>query len=113
MITDASIVIKSLDGLAARGKTSTGWFFGFKLHVVINHVGELLGAKPAPSQVDYRKPVPDVCASLFGKIYGDEGYLSNALGKQLRDTQGVDLITKVRKNMKLVNHHPFDQTTMR
>jgi hypothetical protein len=29
--------------LARRGKTSTGWFYGLKLHLPINEQGELLG----------------------------------------------------------------------
>ena len=33
---------KVFDGWAARGKTSMGWFFGFKLHLVVNDRGELL-----------------------------------------------------------------------
>jgi hypothetical protein len=33
---------KVFAGLAERGKTSTGWFFGFKLHLMINYHGELL-----------------------------------------------------------------------
>ena len=28
---------KVFTGLAARGKTGMGWFFGFKLHIVFNH----------------------------------------------------------------------------
>ena len=103
---------KVFDGLAARGKTSTGWFFGFKLHAVINHVGELLSVKLTPGNVDDRKPLSDLCPSLFGKLYGDKGYLSKALTEQLR-AQGIDLITKGRKNMKPVEHHPFDQAMLR
>lgn len=103
---------KVFDGLAARGKTSTGWFFGFKLHAVINHVGELLSVKLTPGNVDDRKPLPDLCTSLFGKLYGDKGYLSRKLTETLRK-QGIELITKARKNMKPVEHHPFDQALLR
>lgn len=103
---------KVFDGLAARGKTSTGWFFGFKLHAVINHVGELLSVKLTPGNVNDRKPLPDLCTSLFGKLYGDKGYLSKGLTEQLCK-QGIDLITKVRKNMKPVELHPFDQAMLR
>ncbi|KFB68069.1 MAG: hypothetical protein CAPSK01_002661 [Candidatus Accumulibacter vicinus] len=43
-------------GMAARDKRSTGWFFGFKLHWVIHPLGELLGVKLTPSHIDDRKP---------------------------------------------------------
>jgi hypothetical protein len=51
-------------------------FFGFKLHVIINHLGELLRIQLAPGHVDDRKPIPDLCTSLFGKLYARKGYLA-------------------------------------
>lgn len=97
---------------AARGKTSMGWFFGFKLHAVINHCGELLRIKLTPGNVDDRKPLPDLCAGLFGKLYADKGYLAKALSQTLK-AQGIELITKVRKNMKPVTHSPFDDAILK
>jgi Transposase DDE domain len=46
------------DGRAARGKTSVGWFYGFKLHLVVNDQGELLAFCLTPGNVDDRHPVP-------------------------------------------------------
>ncbi len=100
------------DDLAARGKSSTGWFFGFKLHAVINHQGELLGLRLTPGNIDDRKPVPDLVHSLFGKLYADKGYISGKLAQSLRDL-GVELVTKVRRNMKPIVHSPFDQALLR
>ncbi|UAW63663.1 IS982 family transposase [Mycoavidus sp. HKI] len=100
------------DGLAARGKSSTGWFFGFKLHAVINHQGELLGLRFTPGNIDDRKPVPDLVHSLFGKLYADKGYISRKLAQSLEDL-GVALVTKVRRNMKPIVHTPFDQALFR
>ncbi|EAA0898910.1 IS982 family transposase, partial [Salmonella enterica subsp. enterica] len=51
---------KVFDGHAGRGKSSTGWFFGFKLHVIINHLGEIISAHLTAGNVDDRKPVPDM-----------------------------------------------------
>lgn len=99
-------------GIAARGKTSTGWFFGMKLHLVINHLGELLDIKVTPGNIDDRKPVPGLCAGLFGKLYGDKGYISQALRQKLRAV-GIDLFTKVRKNMKPIAHSGFDQAMLK
>jgi hypothetical protein len=70
---------KVFAGLTARGKTSTGWFFGFKLHLVINDRGELLNVLLTPGNVDDHKPVPKPVVSLFGRVFGDKGYISQAL----------------------------------
>ena len=86
---------KVVPGLAQRGKSSTGWFFGFKLHLIINDHSELLGVRLIPGNVDDRLPVPEMAKGLFG----DRGYLSQALRHTLKQ-QGVELITKLRKNMK-------------
>jgi transposase len=99
-------------GIAARGKSSTGWFFGFKLHIAINHRGELLSMKVTPGNVDDRKPVPYLCRHLFGRVYADKGYLSQELVARLRQQQ-VEFITKVRKNMKPVPRTAFDQALLR
>lgn len=87
------------DGLAAMGRTTMGWFPGFKLHLVINEQGELLGVRLTPGNVDDRRPVPELTRRLWGKLFGDKGYLSQALFEQLRDA-GLHLITNVRKNMR-------------
>ena len=87
-------------GVAQRGKGSMGWFYGFKLHLVINECGELLACQITPGNVDDRKPVPTLCKRLFGKLIADRGYVSQPLFDQLLDTFGVQLITKLRKNMK-------------
>ncbi|MCL5994962.1 MAG: IS982 family transposase [Chloroflexi bacterium] len=87
-------------GLAQRGKTSMGWFYGFKLHLVFNDRGELLNMALTPGNVDDRTPVPDLVQELFGKLFADKGYLSQALFEQLRDAFSLELITKLKKNMK-------------
>jgi hypothetical protein len=86
-------------GIAARGKTSTGWFYGFKLHIVINDQGELLAFAITPGNVDDRKPVPRLTRHLVGKLFGDKGYISQKLFVQLLE-RGLQLITTLRKNMK-------------
>ena len=91
---------KVFAGIAQRGKGSMGWFYGFKLHLVINDCGELLACQITPGNVDDRAPVPTLCKRLFCKLIADRGYVSTALFEQLFDTFGVQLITKLRKNMK-------------
>jgi len=99
-------------GIAARGKSSTGWFFGFKLHIAINHRGELLSMKVTPGNVDDRKPVTFLCRKVFDRVYADKGYIAQWLVERLRQQQ-VTFITKVRKNMKPVQRTPFDQALLR
>src|SRR5450432_3074522 len=85
---------------AARGKTSVGWFYGFKLHLVVNDRGELLAFCLSRGNVDDRHPVPRLVRRLFGKLFGDRGYISQPLAKELFTRQGLHLITKLRKNMR-------------
>jgi transposase len=90
---------KVFAGLAKRGQSSTGWFFGFKLHLVVSHTGALLAFAITPGNVDDRAPVPRLAKRLFGKLFGDKGYLSQALFDALWQ-QRLQLITKLRANMK-------------
>ena len=90
---------KVFAGLAQRGKSSMGWFYGFKLHLVINEQGEVLGLTLTPGQVDDRQPVPQLVRTLRGKLFGDRGYLSQKLFEQLW-AQGLQLVTKLKRNMK-------------
>ncbi len=91
---------KVFKGLAERGKTSTGWFFGFKVHFVFNDRGELLECTLTAGNVDDRKPVPQLVKRVFGKLVGDKGYISKKLRDELRETFRVQLITKLKRNMK-------------
>jgi hypothetical protein len=91
---------KVFAGLAKRGKTSMGWFFGFKLHLIVNDRGELLQFCITPGNVDDRKPVPRLAKKLFGKLFGDKGYISQPLAQTLYQMFDVQLITKLRKKMK-------------
>ena len=90
---------KVFDGLAERGKTTMGWFYGFKLHLIVNEHGDLLAFQLTPGNVDDRKPLPTMAHTLFGKLFGDKGYISKDLFEQLWN-DGLQLITMVRKNMK-------------
>ena len=87
------------EGWAERGKTTMGWFFGFKLHLVINDQGELIAVHLTAGNVDDRRPLPTLFKRLFGKIFGDKGYLSQDLADQFRE-QGIELVTAIRQNMK-------------
>jgi hypothetical protein len=97
---------------ARRGKTSMGWFFGFKLHLAVNDQGELLACCLTPGNVDDRKPVPQMVRRLRGKLIGDRGSISVPL-TQLLFEQGLQLITRLRKNMKNQLMHLSDKLLLR
>ena len=99
-------------GLARLGKTTMGWFFGFKLHLVINECGELLAVQLTPGNTDDRQPVPHLTRGLFGKLFGDKGYISADLFHTLWK-QGVQLITSLRRNMKNVHMPLMDKILLR
>ena len=90
---------RTFKGLAARGHSTMGWFFGFKLHVVMNHRGELMALKITPGNTDDRAPLTEMVAGLEGKLLADKGYISKKLFAELWD-QGLHLITGIRRNMK-------------
>jgi Transposase DDE domain len=94
------MICKYEKNIAARGKTSVDWFFGLKLHLVINDKGELLNFQVTPGNVDDRKPVPDLLQHLFGKVFADKGYISQKLFEELMNSVGVQVITKLKRNMK-------------
>ena len=90
---------KVFAGLAARGKTSTGWFFGFKLHLVFNHERQIVALKLTPGHVNDTTPVPDLTQELIGTVFGDKGYVGQDLAHKLL-RRGLALMTRVRRNMK-------------
>jgi hypothetical protein len=93
---------KTFQGLAARGKTSVGWFYGFKVHVVINGWGEIIDFTiTAGNVVDNNNNVIEkITEKIYGKVYGDKGYLLNADLFEKLYSKGIHVVTKIRSNMK-------------
>lgn len=90
---------KTFDAIAQYGKTSVGWFFGLKLHLVVNHQGELIAFKITPGNRHDSATAQSLLQSLRGLAFGDKGYLGKKLFEILLD-KGLKLITRKRKNMK-------------
>ena len=92
---------KVFKGIATKGQCSMGWFFGFKLHIVINDKGEILDFLFTPANVDDRAPLKNknFHDKIFGKLVADKGYISKSLFDELF-IDGIHLITKIKKNMK-------------
>lgn len=92
---------KVFKGTATTGKSTMGWFHGFKLHIIINDKGELLSFAVTQANVDDREPLKNegFLNAVFGKLFGDKGYISEKLS-QLLFVDGIQLITSIRNNMK-------------
>ncbi|MBO5848542.1 MAG: IS982 family transposase [Bacteroidales bacterium] len=92
---------KVFKGIAMRGQSSMGWFFGFKLHLIINEKGEILNFMITSGNVDDRVPLKyeNFVKEIYGKLVGDKGYISQELFRELF-VNGIQLVTKIKNNMK-------------
>ncbi len=92
---------KTFKGIATTGKSTMGWFYGFKLHLIINDKGEILNFVITQANIDDRAPLKNknFIEAIKGKLYADKGYVSKAL-TELLFIDGVHLITGIRNNMK-------------
>ncbi len=93
---------RQFKGIAQRGHTSTGWFFGFKLHIIINDKAEIISFGLTRGNIadNNENLLIKLCKDLFGKLYGDKGYIVKDSVFEKLFLDGVQLITKIRKNMK-------------
>lgn len=98
--------------IATKGKTSTGWFFGVKLHIIVNDLGEIMSFELTTGKVNDRFPVEKLSKNLLGKIFADKGYLSKDLFGKLME-KGTELITHIRKNMKNAFMSLWDKLMLR
>ncbi|MCB9262905.1 MAG: IS982 family transposase [Flavobacteriales bacterium] len=99
---------------ASKGKSTMGWFYGFKLHLIINDKGELLSFYLSGANVDDRnlKVIETMTKNIFGKLYVDRGYISQILADYLWN-DGIHLVYKRRKNMKSQNLSDTDKILLR
>ena len=105
---------KVMKSYASKGRATMGWFYGFKLHLIINDRGELISFYLTKANVDDRnlKVITCLTENVFGKLYGDRGYISKALADFLWN-DGIHLIYKRRKNMKKQNLSDIDRILLR
>ena len=85
--------------IAEKSKTSMGWFFGFKMHMIINDIDQVIAIKITKGSVDDRMPVVELTKKLEGSIYADKVYIRAGLFKALYK-KGLKLITGIKKNIK-------------
>lgn len=94
------------------GKSSTGWYYGFKLHLVVDDCGHILSFCITPANTDDRKPLPILLKDLVGKVFGDRGYISKAWATHFSQF-GIELITTIKKTMKPRFLKKIDQVLLR
>ncbi len=90
---------KTFDEIAHYGRTSVGWFFGLKLHIVINGKGQLIAFKVTRGHRNDVKEAKSLLESLQGLAFGDKDYICKKLFDEPYQ-KGLKLITRYRKNMK-------------
>lgn len=103
---------KVFKGIAAKGKTSTGWFYGFKLHLIINSQGEIISIFITPGNVADNNPemLEKITQGIYGKMLGDKGYIGAF--EQLYE-KGIHLIHRIRSNMKNKLVNMYDKLLLR
>jgi Transposase DDE domain len=105
---------KVFKGIAERGKSTMGYFFGFKLHIIVNDRGEMINFVITPGNVDDRQPLKDAnfLKKVAGKLFADKGYVSKKLFETLF-VDGIQLVTGIRNNMKNQLMSMFDKIMLR
>ncbi len=83
-----------------------GRFYGFKLHVLINHIGEIISLKITPGNTNDRTPISELCKNLYGKLNADIGYIGKKLSEKLSESD-TDLVTTVGKKHEGYSHFSF------
>ena len=106
--------MKVFKNYATKGKSSMGWYIGFKLHLLCNERGEILNFVLTRANVDDRNEsvIEPLTDKLFGKLYADKGYISQSLFGKLFDN-GVHLVTGLRANMKQQVMPVYDKIMLR
>lgn len=91
---------KVFDGIAAKGKTSTGWFYGLKIHLVINNLGEIMSFRLTPGNVADNNAglLQELLDGLQGICTGDKGYQSKLFGQFME--RGLRILCKPKRNMR-------------
>jgi hypothetical protein len=97
---------KTFKGAASRGKNSMGWFFGFKLHLVINKKGDIMNVSLTGGSTDDRKVLESIMDGFSGTLYGDRGYIGKKWEEKMKE-KNIKLVTRKKKNMKT---EPLDST---
>ena len=99
---------------AKMGKSSMGWFYGFKLHLIINDEGKILSfCLTSGNVIDRDEKVMDsLTKEIFGKLFADRGYISQKLFEKLLK-RDITPVTRAKKNMKNKLMDYYDRLMLR
>ncbi len=91
-----------------------GWFYGFKLHLIINDKGEILSFCLTSGNVDDKNEavMDSLTKEIFGKLFADRGYISQKLFEKLLE-RDITLVTRAKKNMKNKLMNLYDRLMLR
>jgi Transposase DDE domain len=104
---------KVFAGIAARGKSSMGWFYGLKVHLVINEYGQIINFVLTPGNISDNngRLLRVLLADLQGQCFGDRGYLTKLFAEFYE--RGLHIVTKIRRKMKNVLMSLSDKLKLR
>lgn len=89
----------TFDGIASKSKSTMGWYFGFKLHMITNQYGHPISYELTRASVDDRQAPDRLFDKIFGELYGDKGYLGKPFIERMSE-KSIKIITALKKNMK-------------
>ena len=87
-------------GFASRGKSTKGWFFGFKLQGICTADGTLVKLSFRPGREHDSRAFVDITEGLEGTFVTDAGYLLKESELKKMFDSGRKPCTATRKNMK-------------
>jgi hypothetical protein len=92
---------KVMKKVAARSKSTMGWFYGMKLHILVDAGGNILGVTITPGNVDERTQVVKLVGDIMDSLLiADAGYIKEILKEELFEKNGVQFVTGVKRTMK-------------
>jgi transposase len=103
---------RTFDDIAQYGRTSVSWFFGLKLHIVINDRGELMAFKLTRGNKQDAQAGESMLHTLKGTAFGDRAYISKQLFSRLLE-KGLKLVTRIRKNMKPIYYSKIEKQLLK
>jgi hypothetical protein len=93
---------KTMKLLATKSKSTTGWYFGIKLHILVDQNGNIIMFMFSTSTTDDRVFLKKILTIIqFSIIVGDAGYLSKELESLAKENNNI-ILTAKRSNMKTI-----------
>jgi hypothetical protein len=75
-------------------------YFGFKGHLLIDKTGLILDCAVAAANIDEREMIFDMSSETATDLLGDKGYICSEIRKEEFQSEGINIHTPLRENMK-------------